>query len=204
MQINESFFKFIIFPIFIYGGWHQYYKWPLHHPPGVLVKEAPQQTLIAPNERPIPFSDGVYQPLADYKIRGRVLSIESYYIDRFARIAPYDLALGWGNMSDSQVIDQLSIHQAGRFYFYSWEAVPPIPVAEIQESSSNIHLIPAGKWILQKIRKLRTGSLVELTGKLVRADFRNGAEMKSSLSRKDTGAGACEVLYVEDLKIEQR
>jgi hypothetical protein len=47
--------------------------------------------------------------LASFDIRARVLARERYRFDRAADLSPIDLALGWGRMSESAVLDQLKI-----------------------------------------------------------------------------------------------
>ena len=48
--------------------------------------------------------------------------------------------------------------------------------------------------------RLRTGSVVELRGQLVDIEGREGG-MRTSLSRGDTGAGACEILLAESARV---
>lgn len=64
-------------------------------------------------------------PLAEYSIEARVLG-KKEYSDQGAFLSPMDLALGWGEMSDEGVLQHLDIRQSGRWYYYSWEASPPI------------------------------------------------------------------------------
>ena len=42
---------------------------------------------------------------------------------------------------------------------------------------------------------------VALRGRLVEAIAPNGMQIRSSLRRDDTGGGACEVIWVEDLEV---
>lgn len=73
------------------------------------------------------YQQGKYEleALANFDIEARVLSKENYYADRESELVPVDLALGWGAMSDSSVLEKLSISQSGRFYFYRWKNEPP-------------------------------------------------------------------------------
>ncbi len=48
--------------------------------------------------------------------------------------------------------------------------------------------------------RLRTGSIVELRGQLVDIEGREGG-MRTSLSRRDTGAGACEILLASSARV---
>jgi hypothetical protein len=45
-------------------------------------------------------------------------------------------------MSDSAVLDEVTIRQSDRFYFWSVSEFP-IPEAEITSHSANMHFIPA-------------------------------------------------------------
>ncbi|MCP3669717.1 MAG: hypothetical protein GY814_04670 [Gammaproteobacteria bacterium] len=167
--------------------------------PGVYAKESPRQEGLA---TPTSFNHGDYTitPMARFWIKAKVLSREEYTFDREADLSPVDLALGWGNMSDESVIEQIDISQSGRWY--RWQTRnPPIPVREIETHSANMHLIPANDTVESKIEKVRTGDIIELTGKLVAIKASDGWRWKSSMTRKDTGASACEVIWVEQFEV---
>ncbi len=167
--------------------------------PGVHAKESPRQTGI---KEPFSFNHGDYTvtPLARFWIRAKVLSREDYRFDREAELSPVDLALGWGNMSDESVVAQIEISQGGRWYRWSTKE-PPIPVREIETHSANMHLIPADDALKSDIEKVRTGEIVELSGHLVEIKASDGWRWKSSLTREDTGASACELIWVERFQI---
>ncbi len=81
-------------------------------------------------------------PLEPFTIDAKVLSTQRYRFDREADLAPVDLALGWGPMSNSVVSQKVTISQSNRWYY--WRATElPIPVREIDIHSANMHLIPA-------------------------------------------------------------
>jgi hypothetical protein len=172
-------------------------------PPGVLVKNDPEQVMLEKPMDAIPKGDFILRPLARYTISARVLHTKHYWSGDIAAIAPYDVAVGWGSMSDQTIIDQLGISQGNRFYFYEWRNAPPIPKEEITAHSSNMHLIPSTASIKVHIAWLRQGELIKLTGLLVEATNPRLAGMRpwsSSLSRTDTGNGACEIMWVESLE----
>ncbi|MEK2690309.1 hypothetical protein [Bdellovibrio sp. GT3] len=174
---------------------------PVAVPDGVLVKEDPQQEAIPEAERKaIILDSGVAEPLARYKIRARVLSTNRFWFDPGAAISPIDLALGWGPMSDSKVLNELSIGQSLRYYHIKWRT-PPLPKNEMLHHSANVHMIPANKVIKDLLLSLREGNLIELNGELVLFSGKNGGEWKSSLTREDRGAGACELMYVTSVRI---
>src|SRR5262249_54757581 len=92
----------------------------LSHGPGLLVKEPPEQTALASPVAPWNVDRYKLSPLARFHVRARVLSTERYRFDAGADLSPIDFALGWGAMSDTAVLDRLSIGQGMRFYSYAW------------------------------------------------------------------------------------
>lgn len=175
----------------------------MHRPPGILVPEEPQQSLLPVSAKPILHQGEVLQPLADYKIRARLLLQENYHFDPVSKLAPTDLCVAWGPLSDSKNIERLHLSQTMRFCFYYWSGAPPVDEQTIISSIANMHIIPANAAVKELLSDLRPGQILTLTGKLVRVDKRDGSEWKSSLSRTDTGDGACEIMYVQGLSIEE-
>lgn len=181
----------------IYGLWP---RPALRHPPGMLVTAAPEQHWIA--GRPLPAQHGwTLDAAATYTIKARVLHTRRYWDDGSA-LVPYDVALGWGPMSDQAVLDRLQISQSTRFMFSVWADPPPIPGKEIGCHSSNNHLIAASPAVAAVIRKLRTGQIATLRGYLVNATSPDGGHWNTSLTRTDDGPGACELFYVESAQAE--
>ena len=106
-------------------------------------------------------------------------------------------------MSDQSVLDRISISQGNRFFQWSFGGrQPPIPMEEIISHSANMHLIPADAAIKQRLLSVRKGGIVVLDGDLVRVEGKNGFRWRSSLSRTDTGGGACELVWVRSLAVE--
>lgn len=169
---------------------------PLAHSAGALVSVEPRQTSPA-DDAPVAFGDFELTPLADFELEARVLSREDYGFGTESHLSPTDLALGWGRMSDSAVIEQLEIGQSARFYHYRWRDQPPIPPREIVRSSANMHMIPADSTVARDLARVREGEVVSLRGRLVEARRADGWHWRSSLTREDSGAGACELVLVD-------
>jgi hypothetical protein len=183
-----------------FGAWHYFSSREVAAPPGSIAPKDPVQTKVF-NAQSYNVEGYTLEPLANYDIEARVLSKESYSIGREADLSPLDLALGWGAMSDSLVLSRLTISQGGRFYYYQWQNEPPIPPEQITSHSANTHLIPANSDIAKKINTVRVGQVVHLTGQLVEARASDGWHWRSSLTRDDTGAGACELFRVESISV---
>jgi len=139
--------------------------------------------------------------LAEFSIGARVILAREYGSDREADLSPVDLALAWGPMADPGVLGAISFSQSGRFYHWRYQGAPPIPHREIELNSANMHMIPSSREIAKQLRAIRPGELVRLRGYLVQASAPDGWGWRSSLTRADTGAGACELIFVQELEV---
>jgi hypothetical protein len=180
------------------GGLHAWMTGPLHPPPGVIAPEEPVQ---GPSTSTESWSYREHQlfSLATFEIRARVLAKDRYRFDRAAELSPVDLAMGWGRMSDSAVLDHIKVWQDGRWYYWSTPSFP-IPAEEIISHSANMHMIPATSLVRRQLLRVRVGQVVHLRGQLVRAEGLDRWKWTSSLSRTDSGDGACEVIWVESVE----
>jgi hypothetical protein len=172
---------------------------PVERPPGMLAPDAPLQELVTDGQS---WEIGEYElrALASFELDARVLSAERYRLDREADLSPIDLALGWGPMSTNAVLDTLDISQSGRF-FHWWSSEPMIAPTEITRHSANMHMVPADRATRATLLRARGGSLVHLKGWLVEAKAKDGWRWRSSLTRADSGAGACELVLVEEVEL---
>ena len=169
------------------------------YPPGVTAPSPPKQTSLTINKK---WTVGEYtiEALAKYDVKARVLSRDNYSLGKESDLSPFDLALGWGPMSDQSVIDKIDISQRDRWYFWQTDNMP-IPRNEIIRNSANTHIIPKDEEVKDEFDKVYKGSLIEMKGYLVKVTTAKGWHWVSSLRRDDTGGGSCELLWVEDLKV---
>ncbi len=169
------------------------------YPAGITAPEQPKQTNIDAIKE-WKFKDFDIKALAEYGIKARVLSRNNFSTGKESEISPLDLALGWGPMSDQNIIDELDISQSNRWYH--WQAdVLPIPAREISLNSANVHIIPKDEIVEEKFDKVYKGNLIEMKGYLVEVRTADGWRWKSSVKRDDTGGGSCELFWVEDLVV---
>jgi len=138
-------------------------------------------------------------PVASFQVAGRVLGARHYRSDREADLAPVDLAMGWGPMADPAVLKSIHISQGGRFY--RWQVAEfPIPAGEITAHSANMHLIPASPAVAARLSDVEQGQNIRFKGYLVKITADDGWRWQSSTTRKDQGAGACELVLVDALE----
>ena len=168
--------------------------------PGVLAPEAPLQREVGASTRGLEREGYAISALASFKGKARVLAREDYYLGRESELSPTDLALGWGPMSDESVLADIDISQRGRFYFWHVDAFP-IPRQEIEHNSANMHFIPANSLVADTLEDVGAGDLIEFDGYLVKISADDGWRWQSSLTRNDTGSGACELIWVRDMRI---
>jgi hypothetical protein len=173
---------------------------PIAHSPGVQASKEPEQITLHTPQASISKEGWTLQPVAVFSLDARVLGVKWYSGDFTAKLAPCDLVLGWGPMSDTAVLDRLNITQQNRFYRWRFWGTPPISESEIKTQSANMHIIPADDSIAETLKTLREGSLVHLSGNLVVATHPKADKpWRTSLARDDSGEGACEILYVKSL-----
>src|ERR1700740_1648197 len=188
------------------GLWQGFSRWqlrPVQPPDGPIAPADPLQTDL--EETPVVTTIGRWRltPRARYDITHRIRSRGDYRFDRLSDLIPEDLALGWGPMSDNRVLSAFEITQGARFY--SWmpkQPDLPIPRQVVIEHSANTHVIPANSATRHRLARLRVGQVVHLTGFLVDGVRDDGTYIRTSMTRKDTGAGACEVVLVEQAEVE--
>jgi hypothetical protein len=194
--------KFLIFLIVAITAVLVYSYWPekeLKHPPGVIAPDDPVQIAV---KDPVPWQkdDYIITPLAEFRIKAFVLSTNSFSFGSGSDLSPMDLALGWGEMSNQSIIDALDIDQSNRWYH--WKAkVLVIPAREINTHSANMHIIPADEEVENKLDELYKGCIIEMKGFLVSVKGKDGFHWKSSLRRDDTGGGACELVWANEINI---
>jgi len=186
--------------VVLFLGYRFFAERAVSRPPGVLAPDAPLQENV--DDGPS-WEIGEYavHALARFELEARVLSAERYRFDREADLSPIDLALGWGPMSANAVLDTLDISQGGRFFRW-WSSEPMIEPSEIQRHSANMHMVPLDSAARATLLDARSGSLVHLKGWLVEAKSTDGWKWRSSLTRNDSGQGACELVLVEEIELE--
>jgi hypothetical protein len=182
----------------LFAAWRLYSNRDIEPAPGVLAAADPVQSEI---DSGTAIERGAFRlrPRAGFSATVRILHREDYRLGALADLVPTDFAVGWGRMSDSAVLGRIDISQSNRFYYWHTDDFP-IERAEIETHSANWHVIPENSAVRAVLDRLRAGSVVELTGRLVDIEGQDGG-MATSLTRADTGAGACEILLASSARL---
>ena len=181
-------------------AWQRFEHRPVHPADGQLAPGEPAQADVT-DATPVRHGRWALKPRAAYEVTARILAREDYRFDAIADLVPEDLALGWGPMSDNSVLAHFDISQGVRFY--TWRPRDALPVSRetVITHSANTHVIPADQKVRSQLAALRVGQVVSLKGNLVDARRDDGAWLNTSMTRADSGAGACEVLLVESVTV---
>jgi hypothetical protein len=143
------------------------------------------------------------QPHAGFDVSARVAAAERYRLDAGASLSPVDLVLTWGKLPEEPFKSKVSYQQMTRYYFWRTSAAD-LDLGYIQSHSSNMHLIPAGDNVRRALLAVDEGDAVRVRGLLVSANREDGFTWDSSLSRTDSGPGACELVWVEEIQIGRK
>jgi hypothetical protein len=195
--------KWIFFLLVLAAGvyWYQSAQGK-RYPPGILIPNDPKMVMID-NGTPwkVRSKDKEYQitPRAEYTLDARVLSINKGYGD--ALIGPADITVGWGPMSDQQVLDRMKIWQDNMRYWYcapkggDW----PIPMEEVALHAVNTHIIPADAEIEKRVNSVRKGDLIQVKGYLVDVTRPDGFSWNTSTDPRGFGDHSCKIIWVKEL-----
>ena len=152
-----------------------------------------------------------FQPVASYELTAYVAAVDRGPVDDWDFVAPVDIALIWGILTQPEYVRHTKFHLAKRYV--SWRYSPPKGGSAYPQgamhSFANNHIIspsPEQKKILDEIEP---GDLISLKGQLVnlRIYDLNGQlvhTMKTSMTRKDKGNGACENILLDEIYIHPR
>lgn len=146
------------------------------------------------------------EPLFDYELWGTVVSYPSMtsILDKDNvgnEIRIKDFCVIWGDNLKNNIGKSMTYRSENYTCFYRtkiseyWSKFNP-------NQLSNNHLITDNKKVAQKIKKIEIGDQIYLKGALVKYGFPPNQTIRgSSTTRTDRGNGACETVFVEDLKI---
>ena len=115
-----------------------------------------------------------------------------------------DVCVVWGGSATSGAYRQVSFSNTQFECYWSWRGEVPFDNAE----ASNVHLVTADPALGKRLKALRVGDQIRLSGQLVnyttRKDGQTLGTRVSSAVRTDSGPGACEVLYVSEARLLAR
>jgi hypothetical protein len=173
--------------------------YPTSYTEQVSIDSEPYQEIINGGAQSFRYREYRITPLAVFQLEARVLGKKTYRHGRETELSRVDLALGWGPMARQEIVGSFEISQGGRFYSLRTHDRSLLR-GQIVRNSANMHLIPASTRVTRELERVEPDERVRLKGYLVEINADDGWHWRSSLSRDDTGNGACELILVDDVR----
>jgi hypothetical protein len=180
---------------------------------GIDAGQDPAQSQTSPFRVNLAVDSGMASLSSEssYSINAKVESTHTYD-DSISAVVPMDLLLAWGDMTDPDVDGRLTWKQDDRQGTVSGMLGggdgADVTSGYVIGHVSNNHLIPANAHIRAALATIKPGDMVKIDGRLVdvklRTDDNRVLTVQTSKSRSDQGDGACEIIYVERIKINDR
>ena len=142
-------------------------------------------------------------PIFEYSVSALIVGKKNYHSGWESEISPVDLALAWEELSKPNYNKFVSFSQRSRWYYFRTKQKAPFGKNFVYIRSSNNHIIPHTDNLRRAIKRLKKNDIITLKGYLVRIKGKKKGRSiwwNSSTSRKDTGNGSCEIIYVTSLQ----
>lgn len=147
--------------------------------------------------------------VANYEVSGRVVAKASYISNGVANeAAKIDIALVWGKLATDEYLKMFTFKAPGNRFVY-WKTTDMdwyrahTNDSEIISMYSNNHLVTTDETLKNDIKSVKKGDYIRIKGYLVNMYWEENNSDRtwiSSTVRTDDGDGACEIIYVTDLK----
>ncbi len=146
------------------------------------------------------------EPLYDYTLYGMVVSLKQHNGDTGLHKAwndhlnVADLCVVWSDTAFSPHLNKVEFWNGQFTCFFqtndrqAWENFNGTQL-------SNNHLITDNEYLRDKIKDISIGDQIKINGWLANYQGSNGNKRGTSIVRTDTGNGACETIYVNDVQI---
>mgnify|MGYP000313949687 CR=1 FL=1 len=179
------------------------------------LRQEPEQVQVQEPPRTTTVNGVTYriQPLHTYELHGLIVSSHDSdswwdYIHREwnDHLNVVDLCVIWGKNAVSGAYRGQSF-SSGQFVCY-WQAPTREAFAAFDPTAiSNNHLLTDDPEIAKKLRSVRVGDQIRFRGYLAEYSHQHDGRpfhRGTSIVRTDTGNGACETVYVQDIEIISR
>lgn len=186
--------------LILLGIWYYKANYSYRFPPG--KEQAPDEPIQRTIKTKKKWSRNGYliTALAEWKMKVRVIIAERYRTGREADLSPMDLTVAWGAASDTLELQKCTFYKLNRYYRCEWSD-PTVDGTMMMQHTANMHVIGVDDAMNDRLKKIRREDIVTIEGYLVQVSATDGWRWNSSLSRTDTGDGACELILVTKLKV---
>lgn len=179
-----------------------YYLWdqrPIKHGVGVTAPEAPKV------ERGFQLAEHnvkhyTLEPKFRLKTTSRVLANKRYWFDEKSELAPVDLVLGWDDLSDERILNQVKTPISGRDFKID-VIRPPLTFNEIRSKLLYMHAIPANDEIADRLKRIKPGHIISINGYIVDISDRSSVIWTSSRQGNTAKLDNSQYVLVESLEV---
>lgn len=168
---------------------------PLEYPGGAL----PVPIQVKDQSAAVDWDDYRLEPVARFDATVLVLQATEHRGGSIP-FSKLDFGVAWGTAVDDEILKNVRFMHRGRFLYWRTEDSDLYARRgkEITHQVGNFHLI-ASSDVLEDLKDVRRGDVVRLVGRLVNVSGPDRKRWMTSMTRSDTGAGACEIILVESL-----
>ena len=215
----------VIFMLFTAGIAAYYFgsnNVPQHkRPHGVLVVAAPieKEASLGPWKK----AGYLITPITTYNGHARVIEKFNPYFSspsysdqptKLKELSPYDLTVGWRELSDSSILEDIYFNHGGdifdrRILYFSWKYCKHpdfvktlLSTAPSERKFDHLHIIPADKSVYDTLEKTANGDIIELNGYIsdVKTPYKKDVFGDKTYSENSIPG---KILWLTELKIEQ-
>ena len=98
-------------------------------------------------------------------------------------------------------LDRFEVEQGSR-YFTLYPQDEGVDLADALRHAANMHVIPANAAVRRVLESAKAGNVVTMHGRLVDVRGDDGFTWRTSLRRDDTGDGACELFWADEIELQ--
>lgn len=172
------------------------------------LQQAPIQNKVSTNPFEASINDVIYtvKPLYQYELYGLVVSYQFHDGDfglhrRWGdHLNVADICVVWQDTAFSEYLGDLNFWN-GEFTCFVETKSNEAWAAFRGDQLSNNHLISADDYVRDQITKVAIGDQIKISGWLSSYGKGNQTIRGTSITRNDSGNGACETIYVNDFQI---
>lgn len=146
------------------------------------------------------------EPLYDYTLYGMVVSLKQHNGDSGLHRAwgdhlnIADLCVVWSDTAFSPLLNKIEFWNGQFTCFTRTNNMNAWALFKGHQLSNN-HLITESSYLRDKIKEIQIGDQIQIKGWLATYQNDRGNKRGTSITRTDTGNGACETIYVNEIEI---
>jgi hypothetical protein len=178
----------------------------------VLTEPLQTATQVASFKTVVGDIDYGIQPVFDYSIDGLVVSehdsdgfADYIHKDWHDKLNVVDFCVVWGVNASDAAYRKMDF-SSGQFVCYFRPQTIDVARPEYYRALSNNHLLTDDPKIARRLRDVHVGDQIHLRGQLVEYSHHFGFAFHrgTSITRDDTGDGACETIFVREFVLLRR